>query len=93
MLLASSKTPRVSGYQWLKENDPDHGSKHPRNHPQARRTRPVKLSKDHLFKMESAYLMSLPEGTTWTAHISGDGVIINIPGRAAFWRRFDGTIE
>ena len=91
-MLASSKTPPANGYQWLKENDPKMQRKGKR-HPLARRTRPVKLSKDHLFKMESAYLMQLPEGSTWYAHVSGNGVIVSIPGKAAFWRKFDGTIE
>ena len=92
-MLIASKPPRVSGYKWLKENDPKEQRRKPKRHPLARRTHPVRLSKDHLFKMESAYLMSLPEGTTWYAHVSGNGVIVHIPGQAAFWRKFDGTIE
>ena len=92
-MLHMSRKPFDEADRWLLENDPREWKRKPgRRHPRHNRSRPLPLSRDFLFQQENAYLKALPQGSTWTAHPSGKGLVISSPGQAPYWRKADGTI-
>ena len=93
-MLRMSRKPFDEADRWLQENDPAilKAMQRGRRNPRKTRSVPVKPSRDFLFKQENAHLKALPQGSTWTAHPSGNGLTISIPDRAPYWRKADGTI-
>lgn len=87
------KPPDEAG-RWLQENDPAilKAMRKGRRNPRKTRSKPVKPSRDYLFRLECEHLKTLPQGSTWHAHPSGDGLVISCPGQAPYWRKADGKI-